>query len=164
MREECSWLPGPGNRFGLAKEQINLGVSVGGSWLRMQGRALCFAQGAPLRKLWRGILPPSVSNLLSSSLGSWRGVSTPLMEISEETFLKVLPLPVRPTCLGWWMRNPFGICPQGFEPPLLSQGTSKQSNILQAAMRACQIAPYLCINHTRSSDSDGKYIMLFLGF
>ena len=109
MREECSWLPGPGNRFGLAREQVNLGVSVGGSWLRMQGRALCFAQGAPLRKLWRGILPPSVSNLLSSSLGSWRGVSTPLMEISEETFLKVLPLPVRPTRLGWWM----GWCGRG---------------------------------------------------
>ena len=45
MREECSWLPGPGNRFGLAREQVNLGVSVGGSWLRMQGRALALRKG-----------------------------------------------------------------------------------------------------------------------
>ena len=51
MREEGSWLPGPGNRFGLAKEQVNLGASVGKSWLGMQGSNLRCAQGAPLPKL-----------------------------------------------------------------------------------------------------------------
>ena len=51
MREACSWLPAPGNRFGLAKEQVSLGASVGKSCLRMQGSNLRWAQGAPLREL-----------------------------------------------------------------------------------------------------------------